>query len=83
MSTVVTPELFASITCSDLGLPSEMEPAISHKIRELIFRSMIHMIEDPTSPEVTACTFKMLLKCFQNDYDYKIILLFSILFTTT
>lgn len=53
MSTVVTPELFASITCSDLGLPSEMEPAISHKIRELIFRSMIHMIEDPASPEIT------------------------------
>ena len=40
-STACTPEDFARITCSDLGLPPEMEPAISHRIRENIIRSVM------------------------------------------
>lgn len=47
MSSSVTPESFASTTCSDLGLPSEMEPAIAHKIREILFRLMISWMDDP------------------------------------
>lgn len=33
-----SPEDFARITCSDLGLPAEMEPSISHRIRESVIR---------------------------------------------
>jgi len=49
----ITPEQFASITCSDLGLPSQMEPAISHKIRELLFRHMMLWLDDPYGYEPT------------------------------
>jgi hypothetical protein len=37
-SAACTPEDFAKITCSDLGLPADMEPAISHRIRENVIR---------------------------------------------
>ncbi len=43
-----TPESFAEITCKDLGLPSEMEPAIAHKIREVLFRWLIGLLENPS-----------------------------------
>lgn len=33
-----SPEDFAKITCSDLGLPPDMEAAISHRIRENVIR---------------------------------------------
>ncbi len=33
-----SPEDFAKITCADLGLPMEMEPAIAHRIRESVMR---------------------------------------------
>lgn len=38
------PEDFARITCSDLGLPPEMEAAISHRIRENVIRYTIPCI---------------------------------------
>ena len=43
----ISPEKFACITCSDLGLPPEMEPAIAHKIRENLFRNFIVWLDDP------------------------------------
>eukprot|EP01041_Mallomonas_annulata_P006417 gene6417-12975_t len=43
------PELFARRTCSDLGLPLEMEPAIAHRIRETLIRNLLTWIEDPSS----------------------------------
>lgn len=48
-----TPEDFASLTCSDLGLPIEMEPAIAHKIRESLFRWIITVLQNPTVDDVT------------------------------
>lgn len=42
----ITPEIFASTTCADLGLPADMEPAISHKIRENILRSIVSWMDD-------------------------------------
>lgn len=41
------PELFAKTTCADLGLPSEMEPAIAHRIRETAYRTLLTWAEDP------------------------------------
>lgn len=35
---VVSPEMFARTTCSDLGLPCELEPIIAIQIREAIIR---------------------------------------------
>ena len=32
------PEYFAKVTCTNLGLPFEMEPVIAHAIRESIYR---------------------------------------------
>ncbi len=37
-SQLCSPETFAKVTCAELGLPAEMEPAISHRIRENIVR---------------------------------------------
>ena len=39
------PEIFARKTCEDLGLPLEMEPAISHRIRESLMKIIISSIE--------------------------------------
>lgn len=47
----LTPEEFARLTCSDLGLPSELEPAISHKIRETLFRWLLNIIQNPHATE--------------------------------
>jgi hypothetical protein len=49
MSDLVSPESFAKITCADLGLPLEMQSAIAHKIREILFRNMISWLEDPAA----------------------------------
>jgi hypothetical protein len=45
MSIAITPEEFAQTTRRDLGLPYEMEPVISYKIRESIFRWIISLLE--------------------------------------
>lgn len=37
-SNICSPEKFAQITCSDLGLSPEMEPTIAYNIRENIIR---------------------------------------------
>ena len=42
----ITPEKFARQTCAELGLPSDIESSIAHKIREHIFRMMIQWIEN-------------------------------------
>ena len=44
----MSPEIFARVTCADLGLPSDMEAAISHKIRENILRSIVSWMDDTT-----------------------------------
>lgn len=51
MSDLLTPEEFASITCGDLGLPTEIEPAIAHKIRETLFRWIISILQHPNSTD--------------------------------
>lgn len=51
MSSAITPEQFAYITCKDLGLPTDLRPAISNKIRETLFRWVISLIENPESTE--------------------------------
>jgi hypothetical protein len=48
-----TPEDFASVTCADLGLPSEMEPAISHKIRETFFRWLLSILQNPLCEDLS------------------------------
>ncbi len=48
MNTALTPEMFAEVTCRDLGLPCEMTPAIAHKIRETLFRWLINLVETPS-----------------------------------
>lgn len=50
----ITPEIFARTTCADLGLPSEMEPAISHKLRESLFRLIVQWIEEPNTSTLPA-----------------------------
>ena len=45
-------QIFARTTCADLGLPTDMEPAIAHKIRENIFRSIITWLDDIRSGAV-------------------------------
>ena len=40
------PQDFARTTCADLGLQTDMEPAIAHKIRENIFRAVITWLDD-------------------------------------
>jgi hypothetical protein len=47
-----TPEEFAAITCADLGLPQEVEPAIAHKLRESLFRWLIGILQNPTVDDV-------------------------------
>jgi hypothetical protein len=42
------PEMFARTVCYDIGLPAEMEPVIAHRIRETIFRSAIHSVDQET-----------------------------------
>ena len=44
------PESFARKTCDDIGLPSEMEPAIAHRIRETLMKMILAFLEDPESP---------------------------------
>ncbi len=51
MNTYLTPERFARITCADLGLASEIETAISHKIRESLFRWIINIIQNPSQED--------------------------------
>jgi len=60
MSSSITPEQFAYITCKDLGLPTELRPAISNKIRETLFRWVIALVEHPDSTETSvAAEFKV------------------------
>lgn len=60
MSSSITPEQFAYITCKDLGLPNDLRPAISNKIRETLFRWVISLIEHPNNTEtVVAAEFKV------------------------
>lgn len=47
MDQFLTPEYFARTTCADLGLAGEIEAAISHKIRESLFRWLIQLIQNP------------------------------------
>ena len=51
MSSSITPEQFAYVTCKDLGLPTDLRPAISNKIRETLFRWVISLIEHPEKTE--------------------------------
>lgn len=51
MSAAVTPEYFSKVTCQDLGLPTEMQSAIAHKIRETLFRKMIDYLENVKAEE--------------------------------
>lgn len=51
----LTPEEFAHTTCLDVGLPMEMAPVISYKIRETLFRWIIDILEHPDAVDV-ACT---------------------------
>jgi hypothetical protein len=60
MSSCITPEQFAYVTCKDLGLPTDLRPAISNKIRETLFRWVISLIEHPESTETAvAAEFKV------------------------
>ena len=52
MSSYLTPEIYASRTCKELGLPLEMRPAISFKIREALFRWLITLIEYPDNMDI-------------------------------
>jgi len=56
LSVALTPEEFAIITCRDLGLPFEIEPAISHKIREHLFRWFINILDNPQLCETIMLT---------------------------
>ena len=40
-----SPEKMARVTCSDLGLPPEMEPVIANKIREEIIRFVLQKLK--------------------------------------
>jgi hypothetical protein len=51
INALITPEEFARITCADLGLPSEIEPAIAHKIREALFRWLLNIVQNPTATD--------------------------------
>ena len=42
----ISPEIFARTTCADLGLPGDMEPAIAHKIRENMLRSIVTWMDE-------------------------------------
>ncbi len=50
MDSNCTPEEFAFITCTDLGLPMDIAPVIAYRIRETIFRWIIYLLEYPTEP---------------------------------
>jgi len=52
MSSYLTPEIYASRTCKELGLPLEMRPAISFKIREALFRWLITLLEYPDNMDI-------------------------------
>lgn len=39
----LSPEEYATLTCSDLGLPSEIIPTLSYKIREGLFRWLLNL----------------------------------------
>ncbi|KAJ1406248.1 hypothetical protein B484DRAFT_456862 [Ochromonadaceae sp. CCMP2298] len=49
-----TPEEFAYITARDLGLPAEIRPAISNKIRETLFRWAIGLLDFPDATLASA-----------------------------
>jgi len=46
MSNSITPESFAQTTVCDLKLPVEMGPLIAHRIREYLFRCIVHTLSD-------------------------------------
>ena len=52
MSSYLTPEIYACRTCKELGLPLEMRPAISFKIREALFRWLITLLEYPDNMDI-------------------------------
>lgn len=52
MSNDPTPESYATLTCRELGLPLELRPAISYKIRESLFRWLIAMLEYPDNTDI-------------------------------
>ena len=52
MSNYLTPESYASMTCKELGLPLEMRPAISFKIREALFRWLFTLLEYPDNMDI-------------------------------
>ncbi len=52
LHSAVTPEDFAVTTCADLGLPSEMEPAIALKIRDTIINLLTKWLETLDAPPV-------------------------------
>jgi hypothetical protein len=52
MSSYLTPESYACRTCKELGLPLEMRPAISFKIREALFRWLMTLIEYPDNMDI-------------------------------
>jgi hypothetical protein len=47
-SSAQTPEVFAKITCADIGLPSEMEPIIAYNIRESTLRWILKCLDVST-----------------------------------
>lgn len=51
LNTFFTPEEFAAVSCADLGLPAEIEPAIAHKIRESLFRWIVSILQNPDKKE--------------------------------
>jgi hypothetical protein len=53
MMSDITPEEFSRITCADLKLPAEMEPIISYKIREIIFRTLFKWMDDSDKGKMT------------------------------
>ena len=52
MSNYLTPESYACKTCKELGLPLEMRPAISFKIREALFRWLLTLLEYPDNMDI-------------------------------
>ena len=55
-STLITPESFAIQTVSDLKLPLEMGPIIAHRIREHIFRYLLHILSHPDAASMAEDT---------------------------
>lgn len=49
-STLVTPEAFAHIYCSELGVGGEFMPMIAHAIREQVVQARINFVESESPP---------------------------------